>query len=126
MARAGGARNAGKHVEPTEKQIQTAVIAHWRLFGTPGSLVAAIPNAHAHGQPGLTAGLPDLLVVGGDVGVGFIELKTATGKLSEAQWQVRRTIEAAGGHVAVTWGREQPITALEAWGIVRKQALPHE
>lgn len=111
-----------KVAEPTEKAIQAAVIAHWRLFGVPGSLVAAIPNARAFGQAGLTAGLPDLLVIGGHVGVGFIELKTSTGKISAAQEQVRRTIERAGGHVALTYGREEPILTLEAWGIVRKQA----
>ena len=51
----------------------------------PGSLVAAIPNAFAHGQPGLTRGLPDLLVIAPQLGrlTGFIELKTETGRMSD-------------------------------------------
>ena len=42
----------------TEKQIQAAVIAHWKAAALPGTLVpAAIPNARAFGQAGLTKGL---------------------------------------------------------------------
>ena len=48
---------------PREGLIQAAVVEHWLKLGVPGSLVAAIPNANAHGQPGLTRGLPDLLVI---------------------------------------------------------------
>ena len=48
---------------PREGLIQSACIEHWKLLGVPGSLVAACPNAKAHGQPGLTRGLFDLIVM---------------------------------------------------------------
>ena len=108
--------------EPREKDIQAAVIAHWRLCGNPNTLVAAIPNQYAHGQPGLTAGLSDLIVFGGYVSVGFIELKTKDGRLSAAQRSFLDLLERVGIRNAVTYGRDQPITVLEQWGIVRKQS----
>src|SRR5580704_7483814 len=63
---------------PSEKEIHQATIDHWRLFGSRNSLVATLANAGALGQPGLTAGLFDLIVIGDLIGgakVGFIELK---------------------------------------------------
>lgn len=104
--------------EPTEAQIQSAVIAHWQQFGVPDSLVAAIPNMNAHGQSGLTRGLPDLLVVGNGI-IGFIELKTKAGKISKFQESVLGVLWVNGIKVVVTYGRDQPITILETWGIVK-------
>ena len=104
-----------------ESAIQSAVIAHWRALGAPGSLVAAIPNAGALGQPGLTAGVSDLLVLGGLVRVGFIELKRDGGKESEAQEAFRRQCEALAIPCVVTFGRDEPITVLERWQVVRPQ-----
>jgi hypothetical protein len=106
----------------TERQIQKAVMAHWKAFGIPGTLVAAIPNAGALGQYGLTRGLFDLLVIGGRVGVAFLELKTDKGELTPYQIAFRSVLIVNEVPYAVTHGREQPITVLEDWGIVRKQA----
>jgi hypothetical protein len=111
---------------PTEKSIQTAVCDHWKLLGDVAtSIVAAIPNQNAHGQPGLTPGLPDLLVLGEGVpgGVGFVELKRdSRSPLSEAQTDFRDLCN----HLGVTWrvavGRDEPIGLLEAWGVVRMRA----
>jgi hypothetical protein len=105
---------------PSEKAIQQAVIDHWRAFGIPGSLVAAIPNAGSFGQSGLTKGLFDLLVVGPGFGVGFIELKTDTGKASPEQESFAAQLEWAKVPHAITHGRDEPIAILEQWGIVRK------
>ena len=74
----------------SEKAIQTAVIDHWRALGTPGSYVAAIPQARAFGQPGLTKGIFDLLVMSPTLGVAFMELKTETGRLSPDQAAIYR------------------------------------
>jgi VRR-NUC domain len=106
--------------EPTEKQIQAAVIQHWKLCGNPNTLVAAIPNAGALGQPGLTKGLSDLLVIGGNVGVGFIELKTPKGRLSAAQKEFLQLLTRCGIKGAVTFDRDTPIALLEHWGIVKQ------
>jgi hypothetical protein len=109
---------------PRESLIQAACIDHWRALGIPGSLVAAIPNAFAHGQPGLTRGLPDLLVISPQLGrlVGFIELKTDTGTPSDDQLAIQAIMQARGIPYAMTWGRDHPISVLENWGAVRKQA----
>jgi hypothetical protein len=113
---------------PRETLIQAACVDHWRALGVPGSLVAAIPNAFAHGQPGLTRGLPDLLVISPQLGrfTGFIELKTDTGTPSDDQLAIQAIMIARGIPYAMTWGRDQPIKILENWGAVRKQATRAE
>jgi len=101
-----------------EKKIQAAVIDHWRVLGAPGSLVAAIPNEGSLGQPGLTKGLPDLLVISPGH-IGFIELKREGGKLSPEQDTIIGLIRSTGTPVAVTYGRDEPIEILKEWGAVR-------
>ncbi len=110
---------------PSEREITAAVIAHWRSLAVPGTLVAAIPNMGAMGQRGLTKGLPDIMVVGGPFlrdRTGYIELKTATGKLRPEQITVGNILQHNGIPYAVTYGRDQPIRTLEAWGVVRPAA----
>ena len=109
---------------PREGLIQAAVIEHWRLLGVPGSLVACIPNAGAHGQPGLTKGLFDLIVMSPTLGdkTGWLELKADDGELSKDQRDVRLVMIARGVPHAVAYGRDEPIKVLEFWGAVRPQA----
>ncbi|MFG5120847.1 hypothetical protein [Methylorubrum sp. POS3] len=104
-----------------ESAIQSAVVEHWRVLGLPDTLVAAIPNAGALGQAGLTAGLSDLLVLGGLIRIGFIELKTARGVESDAQIAFRERCDRLGIPCVVTRGRDEPIAVLERWGVVRVQ-----
>jgi len=106
----------------SEAAIQKATVDHWRSFGLPDTLVAAIPNQKAFGQAGLTPGLFDLLVIGGNVTIGLIELKAEDGSLSSPQKAFRRLLIVNGVSYAVAYGRDEPIRVLEAWGIVRKQA----
>ena len=116
------ARRRSHIFAPSEGLIQAAVIDHWKLLGVPGSLVAAIPNANAHGQPGLTKGLPDLLVISPRLGrlTGFIELKAENGVPSDDQLAIRRIVKDRGIPYAMTWGRDEPIRVLEDWGAVRR------
>lgn len=118
-----GRRKAGHGPAPLEKAIQAAVIQHWRRLGTDGSLVAAIPNAKAFGQAGLTKGLPDLMVITPKLGrvTGYIELKREGGSPSEAQLNLRALMAMLDIPYVITYGRDQPIQALEAWGAVRRQ-----
>jgi VRR-NUC domain len=106
---------------PREGLIQQAVLSHWRAFGLPDTLVAAIPNARAAGQAGLTKGLFDLLVIAPKLGVGFIELKTETGRLSPDQEAFKLALIRAGVAYAICRGRDEPIRALEDWNVVRRQ-----
>ena len=105
----------------SERAIHQAVIAHWRAFGVPGSLVATIPNMRAMGQSGLTPGLPDLIVISPALGhmAGFLELKADDGHLSEAQADFEALCALRGIPWAVTFGRDQPIRQLELWGAVK-------
>jgi len=114
----------GKIFVPRESLIQAAVIEHWLAFGVPGSLVAACPNANAHGQPGLTRGLFDLIVMSPQLGdkTGWLELKADHGDLKDDPRKVRRVMIALGVPHAVAYGRDEPIKVLEFWGAVRPQA----
>ena len=110
---------------PLERAIQAAVLDHWRTLGLPGTLVAAIPNAGALGQPGLTAGLADLMVIGPDLPggatVGFIELKRdSRANITQAQRDFGGLCFQLNIPFAITIGRDEPIAILEAWGVVRK------
>lgn len=117
-----------RHLVLTERQIQRAVMDHWRAFGLPGTLVAAVPNAGALGQHGLCRGLFDLVVMGGDYlrdRTGWLELKTHCGRLSADQKAFRQRCIDHAIPYAVAYGRDEPILVLEAWRVVRPApALP--
>jgi hypothetical protein len=107
---------------PREAAIQAAVLAHWQAFGTEGSMVAAVANANAHGQPGLTKGLFDLVVFSRTLGdrTGWLELKADDGKLSPDQQSFKVHLIARGVPYAVTYGRDEPIKILEIWGAIHR------
>ena len=112
---------------PSEKEIQAAVLDHWRAAAVPGSLVAAIPNAGALGQPGLTKGLADLLVMSPKLGarVGFLELKSEGrrrekfGGLTRDQREFELLCEFLSIPHRVAFGRDEPLVVLRAWGAIR-------
>jgi transcriptional regulator with XRE-family HTH domain len=111
--------------QPSEDTITAAVLQHWRVLGVPGSLVAAIPNKHAFGQPGLTRGLPDLLVLSPTLGdkTGFIEQKRARrGRTSSEQLAIAEIMQKLGVPYALVRGRDEPLEILELWGAVRQSA----
>jgi hypothetical protein len=120
--------------DPIESEIQSAVLDHWRLLGRSMTLVAAIPNANAHGQPGLTPGLADLLVMGPDIPnkVAFMELtrrrrRDTARKLTateEAQENFARLCARLGLICITAHGRDEPIAYLERWNVVRDQRYP--
>ena len=112
------------NIAPRESLIQQAVIDHWKLLGEPNTLVAAIPNQKAFGQPGLTKGLPDLLVMGprvpGHCHAGFLELKRdRRSPVTEDQKNFARLCLDLGIAIAIAYGRDEPIRVLEDWGVVR-------
>ena len=112
---------------PLEKDIQAAVLEHWQLLGRPMTLVAAIPNAGAMGQPGLTCGLADLLVMGPDVPnkIAFMELKRGPhDDPTEAQLGFASLCAMLGLHCPCVRGRDEPITYLEKWNVVKRRAHP--
>ena len=114
---------------PLERDIQAAVLEHWRLLGRPMTLVAAIPNAGAMGQPGLTCGLPDLIVMGPDIPGGFpiafMELKRDNRREpTEDQQNFALLCTKLGLMCPIVRGRDEPIAYLEKWNVVRAQRFP--
>jgi hypothetical protein len=105
-----------------EADIQKAVVDRWRTIGLPGTFIGAIPNQRAFGQPGLTAGLPDLILIGPPRLHGYLELKTTTGKLSGPQREFQSLCIARGIPFYVTYGLDQAIALIEDLGIVRRAA----
>lgn len=104
-----------------ESQIHKAVVSHWKALGLPGTMVATIPNMGAHGQAGLTKGLPDLILIAPRLH-GYLELKTETGRLTRPQEEFQSLCIARGIPFYVTYGRDEPIRLLEELGIVRRAA----
>lgn len=107
----------------SEDKLTEALIERWAYLKRPDTLVASIPNKRAFGQAGLMKGLPDLLCIGGNIGIGLIELKTEAGRLSDDQKEVRKIIERNGVPYAVTYGLDEAIRALEAWGLMAKSSV---
>lgn len=107
---------------PYEDDIQATVVDWWRKLGMPDTLVAAIPNKKAFGQPGLTKGLPDLLVLGPRVPneAAFIELKRERGSTTSDE---QLAFGALCARLGLTWklayGLDAAIQLLELWGVVR-------
>lgn len=116
-------REQAKKKPLSEKAIHAAVMAHWRVYGIPGSLVATIPNMKAFGQAGLRKGLPDLIVLSPLLGAktAFMELKRVGGLLSEDQSDFAQLCFMRGIPWAVSYGRDEPIRILEKWGAVAPQ-----
>lgn len=101
-----------------ESDIHSAVIQHWRSAGKAGTLVATIPNQKAFGQPGLTKGLPDLLILG-PKGVAFMELKAENGKLRKEQKAFRDLCNETGVSWFLGRGRDEPIAILRELDVVK-------
>jgi len=108
----------------SEAMITRAVIDHWRQRGVAGTRVDSIPSMGAMGQYGLAKGLPDLLVVSKHLpgGLGLLELKTETGKLSTEQTAFRSTCISAGAKIAVAYGLDQALEVLLDWGVIKPEA----
>ena len=105
---------------PREAAIQASILEHWLTLGEPNTLVAAVPNQFAHGQAGLTKGLPDLLVMGPGLPVAFVELKRDhSSPISDAQRGFGPLCARLGVPYVVAVGRDEPIEILEQWRIVK-------
>lgn len=70
-----------------ERQIQAAIVRFLRLALPADAWVGAIPggDGRATRTPGYVAGTPDLLIVWQGA-AHFIEVKSATGRLADMQW----------------------------------------
>ena len=89
-----------------------------------GVLWFSVDHAHYAGVPGtrtrrgIIAGVPDLYLQH-EGRAHWIELKTATGRLSRTQREVGDEIARIGGRVAVARSAEDVLAFLDAWNIPR-------
>jgi hypothetical protein len=102
-----------------EAAIQAAVVELIRQIA-PGLVVFAVINdglkpkraAAKHHWMGLLPGIPDLVLVGPNGMVRFLEVKQPGGQLSEAQERVIGELEAGGATVAVVRSVDEAVEAI--------------
>ena len=68
-------------------------------------------------QPKAACGTPDLLIVA-DGKAYFLELKSAGGRVADAQRQCREAFRAAGAMVERCIGIDAAVAHLTAWGLL--------
>ena len=115
--------NTVKHIAATEKrpsavlwaserEFQAAVIAEAQqraILQPEYGLLVAIPNGQYRAgqrmEPGLKAGMPDLMLCcqRGTHGALFIELKSGSGKPSREQMDMHQRLRMEGYRVALVW-----------------------
>jgi hypothetical protein len=102
------------------------VFAHIKARGVPG-LVAFHPANGGYRRPaeaailkgmGVTSGAPDVLLWHGGKSYAM-ELKSETGKATDAQLNMLDQVREAGVHTALVHGLRAALTVLEHWQLLR-------
>jgi VRR-NUC domain len=113
----------------TEQEIQRAVFQHIKQRGAPDAYVFAVPNGGFR-RPieaaimkglGVKPGVPDIIAIR-DGKVFALELKTETGRPTDAQLAAIEAIRRAGGFAAICYGLDRALACLQAWGVLRGRA----
>ncbi len=81
-----------------------------------GDRMARIRQMAAMKADGLMPGWPDLQVLGQHAKIGFLEIKTPKGTLTQAQTNVQAMLARMGHHVAVVRSVDDTREALRSWG----------
>ena len=113
-----------KSLRRPKASYHAACIDHWRLLGVPTPWSPPIPNSMRIRPTGTDAGLFDLLVISPRL-LGGDRLHRAQGRgrrshYTDDQRLFRRLMDALGIPYALAPGRDEPITVLEAWGVVQE------
>jgi hypothetical protein len=112
-----------------EAQIQRAIVQHYRSRATDGVFMFAVPNGGFRRKveaailkaTGTVAGMPDTIWIRGGQ-VYALELKTASGRPTEAQLATIAKMGAAGAFCCIAEGLDRALAVLEAWGLLRGRA----
>lgn len=121
----------------TESHMQRMIVQSLRMALPHGWIVQATankPRSVVQGAiekaMGTTAGWPDLALYGALVTdeastpfAGFMEVKTRTGRLSEAQRDIHDRLRDCGFQVAVVRSVDDAIAAARAWGLPVRIAI---
>jgi hypothetical protein len=114
----------------SEDAIQRAVFEHLRVRAAP-RVFAFHPANGGYRRPieaavlkglGVRAGVPDVIAVHEGRCYG-LELKVPGGRPSELQLATIAAMEAAGAYCCIAEGLDRALAALEAWGLLRGQAI---
>jgi hypothetical protein len=109
-----------------EYEIQVALVAQFWLRRVPGAICLASANGELRDKitgaklkrMGVVAGTPDLWFAVPGRPAFWIELKTLTGRLSDAQRGLIHEMEACGVAVHVAHGLDEALAILESEGAI--------
>jgi hypothetical protein len=116
-------------VKRPEQAIHIAVCNHLRLRSTPNVFWFHTPNEGKRGwvnaaalkAMGMTAGVPDLLVLKAGQ-LHALELKAPGGRLTPSQRGVIQRMIDCGAHAAVAHSIDEALVTLEFWGILKRDS----
>jgi hypothetical protein len=112
------ARIQGDEIVPFIRTVAPQVL----LFHCPNGGYRTPAESARFKWQGVLAGIPDLILVLPGGRVRFIEVKTATGRLSPAQREIHGLLVALGSPPAVCRSIDDVRRALVAWGVVTREA----
>lgn len=112
-----------------EQEIHKAVVLHLEMraqkplffWHTPNEGKRGWVNAAALKAMGMTAGIPDLLILKDGKMYG-LELKSAKGILTPSQRLVMANLGSCGAEVAVARSLDEALVTLEVWGLLKRAA----
>jgi hypothetical protein len=110
----------------SEAKLQARVIAHLRAHGKPGLVFYAVPNGGKRDgrsatllqAQGVVAGIPDIALICDGLPY-FLELKTATGRLSDVQRTMLEQLVNAKAICAVAYSFEDARAILQIWELTK-------
>ena len=111
-----------------EQTLQRALCQHLELRAARGLVWFAVPNggwrspveAAIFKGLGIKAGVADLILHDGKFFA--LELKSETGRATDAQRNFIEAVIAAGGHAAIGRGVDECLQILEGWRLLSGQA----
>jgi hypothetical protein len=112
-----------------EDQVQRAVFEHMRARSVANVFAFHPANGGCRSRVegkilkglGVRAGVPDVIAVK-DGRTYALEIKPPGGRLTAAQNAAHAALRAAGANVVTSYGLDDALAQLEAWGLLRGQA----
>ena len=111
-----------------EQTIQRAIFEHLRWRGAANIFAFHPPNGGWRSpiegaifkSLGVVSGVPDVVIIK-DGRIYALELKAASGHLTETQRETIERMKSAGAEVAVAYGIDEAVAQLAEWGLLRER-----
>lgn len=112
-----------------EARIQASIV-EWVRLVAPDVLIFAVPNGGLRSKmeaarlkwTGVVPGIPDLAVIARSGKAHFLEVKTATGRLSEDQRAIFGVLGKLGAPLMTVTSIDDVRRAFSGWGIETREA----